>query len=362
MDDRARDALRGALAGDAASLGLHWIYDPARLAEAAGDAPEFVEPDLHHYKGTTAYFAHAGKRAGDPTHYGEQLLALHRSLAATGGEFDVADYERRFVASFGPGGTWVGYIDFATRETLRNIDRAEHAAVAAAHGFDLGAFESDRRLMEAKVMANVQRWRGARLARAMEKAVRITHGDDADLIRTGQEMARAVEAARAGVHGADDAQLPAVSKLPALLAHAPGADDDTVERAVRVTNDSDEAVAWAVPVARMLEAAISGAGPLEAARAGRDAAQDAVRTRWEEALAFEGDAAAHFGRACPLPEAIPLVVALLREEAEYAPSLRRNILAGGDSAGRAVVLGAVLGAARGVPEDWAARTRALTEL
>ena len=40
---------------------------------------------------------------------------------------------------------------------------------------------------------------------------------------------------------------------------------------------------------------------------------------------------------------------------------RANILAGGDSAGRAVPLGAVLGAAYGVRGDWAARTRALAE-
>ena len=38
---------------------------------------------------------------------------------------------------------------------------------------------------------------------------------------------------------------------------------------------------------------------------------------------------------------------------------RANILAGGDSAGRAIVLGAVLGAAYGVPETWCRRTRCL---
>ena len=39
MNDRARAALQGALVADAAALGLHWLYDPERLAQVAGDAP-----------------------------------------------------------------------------------------------------------------------------------------------------------------------------------------------------------------------------------------------------------------------------------------------------------------------------------
>jgi hypothetical protein len=105
MDERARQAVVGALVGDAAALGLHWIYDADRLAEMGGEAPEFREPDLRAYRGVSAYLAHKGKRAGDRTHYGEQLLVLLRSLAATGGALDVVDYERRFVDAFGPGGT-----------------------------------------------------------------------------------------------------------------------------------------------------------------------------------------------------------------------------------------------------------------
>lgn len=359
MDERARNAVRGALAADAAALGLHWIYDPARIASVAGDAPEFLAPDLAHYRGTQAYLAHKGKRAGDPTHYGEQLLVMLRSLHATGGRFDAADYERRFVASFGPGGTWVGYIDFPTRETLRRIDAAERTALTAAREFDLGPHKGERSLMEAKVMANVQRWRGEKLARAMEKAVRITHGENRALIRGGQAMAKAVEESRGAVHGADDDQLPAVSKLPALAAYG-ALDDATVETAVRVTNDNDEAVTWANAVAAALRAACDGAAPKAAA----EAAARAADGRLDEALAFDGDAlaaAAHFGATCPLPQAVPVLVVLWRDATDFVTAARANILAGGDSAGRAVPLGAVLGAAYGVRGDWVARTRALAE-
>ena len=364
MDERARNAVVGALVADAASLGLHWIYDPVRVAEVAGKTPEFREPDIKNYRGTAAYFAHAGKRAGDSTHYGEQLLVLLRSLAARDGAFDAADYERSFVESFGPGGRWVGYIDFATRETLFNIDRAEHDALAAARAFDLGSHEKDRALMESKVMANARRWSGERLAAAMENAVRITHGDDAALIAAGIEMARAVEAARSGFHGADDVQLPAVSKLPALVARIAGAGDfdEQVERAVRVTNNNDAAVAWSIPVARALEAAVGGAPePLAVAV---EHASGAVRRRLEEAMAFRGgvvDAAAHFGAACNLEESIPVCVVAVRDATEFLGATRDNISAGGDNAGRAVVVGAFLGAAFGAPADWRDRTGAAAE-
>jgi hypothetical protein len=88
------------------------------------------------------------------------------SLGATGGRLDAADYERRFIETFGPGGAWVGYIDYATRETLRNVDDAERAALAVANGFDLGAFANERSLMRSNVMANLRKWRGEQLARA----------------------------------------------------------------------------------------------------------------------------------------------------------------------------------------------------
>jgi len=356
----ADSAVTGALVADAASLGLHWIYDPKRIAEVGGARPEFLEPDVRHYKGTTAYFAHRGKRAGDQTHYGEQLKVCLRSISACDGRLDVSDYERRFVDSFGPGGTFVGYIDYATRETLHNIDQAERNALTAAHAFDLGAHESDRALMEAKVMANVRRFGGERLAQAMAKAVRITHGENEKLIAIGQAMARSVEDARAGYHGADDAQLPALSKLPALamaVLHA-GEREATVEQAVRVTNNNDEAVAHGQAMAHALWAALDGASPREAADAAANGAPPAVRELYAEALAFDGtamDAAAHFGRACPLPESAPVILVHMRDATDFESAVRTNILAGGDSAGRAIVLGAVLGAAFGVPKDWAAR-------
>jgi len=338
----------GALVADAAALGLHWIYDRDWVRELGTVQPEFREPDLAHYRKKKAFFAHKGKHAGDPSHYGEQLLVGLRSRRD--GAFDPARFERRFLEAFGPGGTWVGYIDYATRETLRNLDDAERAALGTARAFDLGPHEEQRALVEAKVMANAPRWRGAELDRAMERAVRITHPDDDALVATAQAMARAVAEARTGLHGSDDVQLPAVSRLPALGAHL---DAGNVAAAVRVTNDNDEAVRWAEVAAAMLRAAHAGATPREAAEA---SGLPAVTECADAAEAVE-----HYGIACNLDAAVPLTAVLLRDARDYTGAVRDNILLGGDSCGRGLLLGAVLGPAGGIPQKWLARTRAARE-
>ncbi|MEM8883473.1 MAG: ADP-ribosylglycohydrolase family protein [Planctomycetota bacterium] len=315
------DLIRGALVADAASLGMHWIYDVDRAREVGGARPEFLEPDLAHYRGGAGYFAHKGKRAGDLSHYGEQCRIAAESLGATGGAHDPQDHERRFVASFGPGGRWVGYIDYATRETLRNADDAERGALRAAHDFDLGPFESHRPHVESAVMANARKWSGAQLDQALEKATRIRGEEDADLIARVQAMGRAVVDARAGFHGSDDVQLPALTGLPAAVAH--GAD---VESVVRVTNDNDEAVAWAHKIAALLR------GEVEPA-----------------AIAGEG------GIACPLDQSVPLIGRILAEADSYESGVRANILAGGDNCGRGIVVGAWLARKYPIPQAWLER-------
>jgi len=338
MKDSARNAVVGALVADAAALGTHWIYNLDRVREVGGAEPEFHEPNLEDYRGGAGYFAAGGKSAGDPSHYGEQLMACLESLGATGGVLDAADYERRFVKHFGPGGSWVGYIDHATRETLRNIDNAEQSALEAAGSFDLGSREKDRALMKSKVMANVGKWRGEQLARAVDKAVRITHPDDEELVGIVQRMAAAVEEARGGFHGSDDDQLPAVCKLSAVVAF--GAD---VEAAVRVTNDNEVSVEGGHRIAHLIRTAIEGGA--------------ANGENWRS-IAREFAASGKPGPACPLPQSIPMIGRVLADAQSFEEGVRANILEGGDNAGRGTVVGAVLGAVYGVPAEWQKKTRA----
>lgn len=75
--ERARAAVIGAATADAATMGLHWLYDQNRIAEVAGAEPEFRAPNALDF-GDKGYFAHGGKTPGEPSHYGAQMLASRR--------------------------------------------------------------------------------------------------------------------------------------------------------------------------------------------------------------------------------------------------------------------------------------------
>lgn len=307
---RARAALTGALVADCATMGLHWLYDQARIAEVAGEAPEFRAPNGADYVGADGkglgYFAHGGKRAGEISHYGAQMLAMATTIARAGG-YEAEAYAGAFRDWFGYGGRWSGYIDRPTRATLDAMARAEAAETALT------------------------------------------------------------------ACGADDAQLPAVSKLPALVArhHGEAGLHDMVESAVRVTNERDDSVAWGQAVAAMIAAAISGAAPEDAVAAARGG--DAkVNGQIEAALALRDksseEVATAFALHCQLEMAFPVVVHLIATATNYVDAVRANIRTGGDNCGRAIPVGAVLGACfaedpeRGVPADWLARVTAPGEL
>jgi ADP-ribosylglycohydrolase len=67
-------------------------------------------------------------------------------------------------------------------------------------------------------------------------------------------------------------------------------------------------------------------------------------------------AADELGQACPAEQAIPTILALLqRFAADPETALIENVMAGGDSAARALTLGMILGARHGkdgIPARW----------
>ena len=119
-------ALMGALVADAATLGTHWIYDPARIASISGNSPVFVPINAQNYDGVPAYFAHATRKDGDQSQYGEVLALAIRCIGTSDG-FDVTAYQDAFVAHFGAGGAYQGYIDRPTRGALDNIAADQRA-------------------------------------------------------------------------------------------------------------------------------------------------------------------------------------------------------------------------------------------
>lgn len=289
---RAEAALVSAYLADAAAMGLHWLYDPERIAALSGPLA-FRTPDAADFAGAKGVFVHHGKRSGDLSHYGQQMRAMVQALAgAEGGAFDVEAYQTRFAALFGAGGGWAGYIDRPTRGTLANL-------------------------------------------------------------AAGQKDPSGVE----------DDQLPAVAKLPPLLARDGGATPAEVEAAVQVTNLGAPALAWSRAFAAMLSAALDGADMAAALDAGAAASEEiaAALSAARGASASVTDFAGEVGRACHLPQGLPVIARILAEETTAEGAILANIRAGGDSCGRAVPLGALLGAvhgiggAAGLPPAWALR-------
>lgn len=288
----------GALVADAAAMGLHWLYDQNHFRVVAPHEPEFRHPSPANYDGVKGYFAHPTRRSGDQSQYGEQVLVMHRSLQD--GAYDHAAYAKAFHAHFGYGGAYVGYIDRATRDSLNNAVGVED-------------------LTKAK--------------------------------------------------GSDDDQLPAIAKLPPLVAAMLDAPDDAffvaVDSAVAVTNENDISREYGRISAAMMRAAGRGEAAPAIIAAGRaQAGPDAAALIDEAASLTEqgsNPVAAHFGMACYLKSAIPIVVHNILLSQSYVEAIRRNIYAGGDNCGRAVLLGAIMGALHGarsetgIPELWIGR-------
>ena len=70
----------------------------------------------------------------------------------------------------------------------------------------------------------------------------------------------------------------------------------------------------------------------------------------------DSDAIGQLGRACPIPQALPAVLWLIRHNGQdFATSTIENAMAGGDNCARALALGMLLGAAHGIesiPTAW----------
>jgi ADP-ribosylglycohydrolase len=300
--DRARAAMMGAAVADAATMGFHWLYDQARIAEVAGDEPEFRAPNKADFQ-DKGYFAHGGKTPGEASHYGAQMMAMATAMAGQDG-YTADAYAGAFREWFDYGGRWVGYCDRPTRATL--------LAMAAAAA-------------------------------------------DEQPITTC---------------GADDAQLPAISKLPVLVArhHDDPGLAEMVESAVRLTNDRDDSVAWGLATARMLAAAIHGASPADAVAAAREGATDQITKQIAAVHEMKSSTTAEVATAhalhCQLEVAFPVLCHAILTAESYKDAVRANILAGGDNCGRSIPIGAVLGACftgddtRGIPTEWAAKLKA----
>ena len=125
MQDNRKAAILAAFGADALALGVHWIYNTHVIDRKYGRVEDLMAPQLAKF--------HAGKRRGDFTHYGDQMLLLLETVAGTG-KFDPLGFARRwqaFAAGYG------GYMDKASKETLQHFAEGKRYPEAGSHSTDL---------------------------------------------------------------------------------------------------------------------------------------------------------------------------------------------------------------------------------
>jgi hypothetical protein len=360
-------ALAGGWVADAASLGLHWLYNSPRILEVGGQTPEFLPPKADYFDGVFGYFAHEGKQSGDVSHYGAATGVLIDSLLASQGELDIRDYQRRFRSFFGPGGQWCGFLDNPTRITLNNLNSIEQNAIDQALATaPTELTDRQQRVLVQKVMPYTRRLSGDQLADPVRRAIDLTY-HETDIQEAGVHIARTIDQHLLPESGADDLQLPAVSKVAPLVARYGGSDQllEKVEAAVRVTNHNDQAVASAKCAATLLDRLFHGQSMAEALRAARAFAPD--QDNLDNAMSGPSldavNAGDTFGRTCYLHEAMPVIFHILSHAGSYTEAVRANIHCGGDSCGRSWIIGPAMaaihgvGGEKGIPLSWLARVK-----
>ncbi|RYD77676.1 MAG: ADP-ribosylglycohydrolase family protein [Verrucomicrobiaceae bacterium] len=296
--ERLAGAIWGQLVGDALCLGSHWIYNLTEMeATYPGGVHGFEAPKEGHY--------HFGKQPGDQTHYGDGALVMLESVAELG-RFDENDFLQRFAAKFGAA-EYSGYCDKATRGTLENLSvwREEHPnqPIDAQNGAD------DDQLATASRLAPVV----------------IAHLRDPDLLKVAERATRVCQNnERAVIYMQGNALI-----LQDLL----GGRD--IHSALHRTEEKIVSLdpRRGVEVRRKIAA-------------GMNASLKSVH----EAIVDE------FGQSCPLASSFPSSVhCIIKHSDSFRSALLENARAGGDSAGRAGMIGAWLGAALGIkaiPAEW----------
>jgi ADP-ribosylglycohydrolase len=234
---------------------------------------------------------HPTKEKGEFTHYGDQTFVLLESIAAKRG-FDLSDFSKRWQDLFK---TYRGYFDQATKMTLQNLAQGKAIKDAGSSSTDLSG--------------------AARIA----PLVLFYHKDPETLVKAARM------------------QTQMTHNNPLVL--------DSAEFFARVC-------------CKVLE----GASPEKAMN--EVAAQrfkgfplfDWVKEGIESAGKESVSTIARFGQSCHAEDAFPAVVHLIAKyEKDLKEALIQGVMAGGDSAGRGLLVGMVLGAHlgdKGLPQEW----------
>ncbi|MBW2432938.1 MAG: ADP-ribosylglycohydrolase family protein [Deltaproteobacteria bacterium] len=234
---------------------------------------------------------HPTKDLGEFTHYGDQSLILLESVSECN-RFDLSDFSDRWQKLFA---SYDGYVDGATKGTLENLAAGKSPSESGSGSDDLAG------------------------ASRIAPLVYLYRND-----------------------------------LPALIA---GARAQTA-----FTHNHGAVIESAAFFATIAFRILAGAAPTAAIEQTREEVQYSRTVReWIQAgLSSVAQnsrlAISDFGQMCEIPAAFPGVIHLIAKyETDLKTALVENAMAGGDSAGRGLLVGMVLGAYLGqdaIPPEW----------
>jgi ADP-ribosylglycohydrolase len=240
---------------------------------------------------------HPTKDLGEFTHYGDQALVLLESVAARGG-FDFGDFAQHWQRFFD---TYDGYFDGATKATLENLTAGKPAAESGSESDDLAG--------AGRISPLVYAYRNdpQQLIASARAQTEFTHNDE-QVIDAAEYFARVT--------------------LQVLDGESP---TDALEHVMEEHFNYQPYSGWI---------------------------QQGLQSKTEDTRA----AIKEFGQMCEAYAAFPGVIHLIAKyETDLESALIENAMAGGDSAGRGQLVGAVLGAhppAGTVPDKWLSELKA----
>lgn len=282
MKENEKGMLFGSFVGDALALGPHWVYNTNVIDKKFGRVQQYFKPLVSYHK---------GKKKGDFTHYGDQMLLLLESLATASG-FDQKRFAEAWQSFFNG---YEGYRDKATLTTLQNMTEGNNILESGSSSDDLG---------------------GA--ARVAPIVYCYAH-----------DLESAIQAARY--------QTALTHNNPSVL--------DSAEFFVRLAFSVLAGEKPSVAIPELLENRFQNTDIAEAVSLGLASQDKDTRTIIAEFGQMCSVEAA-------LPGTIHLIT---KYENDFKEALVENVMAGGDGAARGMLVGMVLGAHSGIkalPEEW----------
>jgi ADP-ribosylglycohydrolase len=282
MNKNKMGMIFGSFVGDALALGPHWVYNTNVIDKKFGRVQQYFDPLVSYHK---------GKKGGDFTHYGDQMLMLLTSLATASG-FDQTQFAEAWQSFFND---YEGYRDKATLTTLQNMTEGNSLLDNGSSSDDLGG--------------------AARIAPIV--------------YCYAHDMESAIQAARY--------QTALTHNNPSVL--------DSAEFFVRLAFSALSGERPSATIPDLLENRFKNTDIADAVSLGLASQDKDTRTIIAEFGQMCSVEAA-------LPGTIHLIT---KYENDFKEALVENVMAGGDGAARGMLVGMVLGAYSGIealPKDW----------